>query len=49
MPATSHFDHDGAEHRDEPVYAHNTRALFLVRGQDRSGLNDFKRGHPVPA
>ena len=50
MPATSHFDHDGAERRDEPGYAHNTRPLFLVRGQDRSGgLNDYKRGHPAPA
>lgn len=46
MPAASHFDHDGAERRDEPGYAHNTRALLLVRGKDRSGHNDFTRGHP---
>jgi hypothetical protein len=26
MPSTSHFDHDGAERRDEPGYAHNTEA-----------------------
>jgi hypothetical protein len=47
MPATSHFDHDGAERRDEPGYAHNTRALLLARGKDRCGLNDFVRGHTV--
>lgn len=49
MPSTSHFDHDGAERRDEPGYAHNTRALLLARGRDRSGLNDFSRGHPATA
>ena len=47
MPATSHFDHDGAEYRDEPGYAHNTRPLLLVRGVDRCGRNDFARGHPA--
>lgn len=47
MPATSHFDHDGAERRDEPGYAHNTRALLLARGRDRCGLNDFARGHAM--
>jgi hypothetical protein len=47
MPATSHFDHDCAERRDEPGYAHNTRALLLARGRDRCGLNDFARGHTV--
>lgn len=49
MPSTSHFDHDGAERRDEPGYAHDTRPLILARGVDRCGLNDFSRGHPVPA
>ena len=46
MPATSHFDHDGAERRDEPGYAHDTRAL-QARGSDRCRLNDFVRGHTV--
>jgi ectoine hydroxylase-related dioxygenase (phytanoyl-CoA dioxygenase family) len=49
MPASSHFDHDGAENRGEPGYAHDTRALVLLRGSDRSGRNDFTRGHPVAA
>jgi ectoine hydroxylase-related dioxygenase (phytanoyl-CoA dioxygenase family) len=49
MPATSHFDHGAAERRDEPGYAHDTRALVQVRGIDRSGLNDFTRGHPLSA
>ncbi|MFT6581874.1 MAG: hypothetical protein ACJAU6_002315 [Alphaproteobacteria bacterium] len=48
MPSTSHYDHDGAQNRNEPGYAHDTRALLLVRGVDRSGKNDFKRGHPAP-
>ena len=46
MPSTSHFNHDGAENRTEPGYAHDTRALMLVRGVDRSGKNDFVRGYP---
>ena len=46
MPATSHFDHEGAFNRDMPGYAHDSRALLLVRGEDRSGKNDFVRGHP---
>ena len=49
MPATSHYDHDGAENRSAPGYAHDTRALMLVRGTDRSGKNDFRRGHPAVA
>jgi len=44
MPSTSFFNHDGAMHRGEPGYAHDTRALMLVRGVDRSGRNDFTRG-----
>jgi hypothetical protein len=47
MPSTSHFDHDGAERRDEPGYAHDTRPLFLARGRDVCGRNDFRRGHPL--
>lgn len=45
MPSTSHYDHDGAENKDAPGYAHDTRPLMLVRGVDRSGRNDFERGH----
>jgi ectoine hydroxylase-related dioxygenase (phytanoyl-CoA dioxygenase family) len=44
MPATSHFNHQAAKHRDEPGYAHETRALIQIRGVDRSGKNDFTRG-----
>jgi hypothetical protein len=49
MPATSHFDHDAAEDRDVPGNAHDTRPLILLRGVDRSGRNDFRRGHPAAA
>ena len=45
MPAASHYDHSGAENRNAPGYAHDTRPLLLVRGIDRSGRNDFARGH----
>lgn len=47
MPGTSHFKHDAAEFRNEPGYAHDSRALMLLRGVDRTGRNDFKRGHPA--
>jgi hypothetical protein len=53
MPATSHFDHDARPPGLDPDpyrvmkdkdYA--TRPLFLVKGRDRCGLNDLRRGHP---
>lgn len=46
MPGTSLFVHDAAKHRGEVGYGHETRALMLVRGRDRTGRNDFQRGHP---
>jgi ectoine hydroxylase-related dioxygenase (phytanoyl-CoA dioxygenase family) len=49
MPSTSHYDHDAAVLRDKPGYGHDTRPLILVRGVDRCGKNDFKRGHPSVA
>jgi chlorinating enzyme len=45
MPTTSHYDHGGAKNRNAPGFAHDTRPLLLVRGVDRSGKNDFQRGH----
>ena len=49
MPSTSWFDHDGAERVELSSNAHNTRPLFLMRGIDACGRNDFERGHPMPA
>jgi ectoine hydroxylase-related dioxygenase (phytanoyl-CoA dioxygenase family) len=48
MPATSHYDHDATPeyHRKNVEFGHDTRALLLVRGIDRCGRNDFRRGHP---
>ena len=43
MPATSHYDHDSAIPGGDT--SRETKALFLVRGVDRSGRNDFRRGH----
>ena len=48
MPSTSRFHHDGAERRELSSNAHDTRPLFLVRGVDQCGTNDFRRGHPDP-
>lgn len=48
MPGTSVYRHDAAQNRDLVGYGHDTRALMLVRGQDRTGRNDFRRGHPAP-
>ena len=49
MPGTSVFLHDSAQDPEKAVYGHEKRALMLVRGSDRTGRNDFRRGHPVPA
>lgn len=45
MPGTSVYVHDKAVVSKEPGYGHETRALMLVRGTDRTGRNDFERGH----
>ncbi|WP_077002838.1 phytanoyl-CoA dioxygenase family protein [Variovorax sp. KK3] len=47
MPGNSVFLHDAAHNRGEVGYGHETRALMLVRGKDRTGRNDFQRGHPA--
>jgi Phytanoyl-CoA dioxygenase (PhyH) len=50
MPATSLFDRALAPHDGKtgiPV-AFATRPLWLVRGADRTGRNDFTIGHPHP-
>ena len=49
MPGTSRYLHDAAQDRDQVGYGHETRALMLVRGEDRTGRNDFRRGHPAAA
>jgi hypothetical protein len=49
MPGTSRYIHDAAQDREQVGYGHETRALMLVRGQDRTGRNDFRRGHPAVA
>ena len=43
MPATSHYDHDSAIPGGDT--SRESKALFLVRGVDRSGRNDLQRGH----
>lgn len=45
MPGTSVYRHDAVEVRNQPGYGHESRALMLVRGVDRTGCNDFQRGH----
>lgn len=47
MPATSFYDHaQGAEiGKKHPTQGYGTRPLFLVRGEDRHGGNNFEIGH----
>lgn len=47
MPGSSHYDHALGSKLAEPHQAHDygQRPLFLLRGQDRTGKNDFKIGH----
>lgn len=47
MPATSFYDHElgaeiGAKH---PTQGYGTRPLYLVRGEDQHGQNNFEIGH----
>ena len=44
MPTTSVFDRGmaGRLHRDKGIMDHTHRTLFLMRGGDRSGENDFR-------
>ena len=47
MPGTSYYDHALGEAmgRQNPAHDYGRRPLFLVRGQDRTGRNDFSIGH----
>ena len=47
MPASSFYNHDSGKIKEDAGSPHgySNRALFLLRGSDQSGRNDFKRGH----
>lgn len=47
MPGHCHYDHALGERMAEPHQAHDygRRPLFLIRGSDRTGKNDFHIGH----
>ena len=47
MPASSFYNHDSGKIKEDAGSPHgySQRALFLLRGEDRSGRNDFERGH----
>ena len=47
MPGHCHYDHALGEKMGEPHQAHDygRRPLFLVRGRDRTGINNFTIGH----
>lgn len=58
MPATSYYDRTLGRRRDNSPFNIVDQPLWLMRGVDRSGRNDFKHGHelwheryssPVPA
>ena len=47
MPGTSHYDHQLGVEMAAPHQSHDYggRPLYLLRGVDKTGLNDFKIGH----
>lgn len=47
MPATSFYNHDSGKIKEDAGSPHgySNRALYLLRGEDRCGRNDFIRGH----
>lgn len=47
MPGRCHYDHALGQKMAQPHQAHDygKRPLFLARGRDRSGVNDFTIGH----
>jgi hypothetical protein len=47
MPASSFYNHNSGKIKEDAGSAHgySNRALFLLRGKDICGRNDFNRGH----
>jgi hypothetical protein len=47
MPATSFYNHNSGKIKEDAGSPHgySQRALFLLRGADRTGRNNFSRGH----
>ena len=47
MPATSYYDHHLGEEfaKQHPAQDYGNRALYLLRGEDKSGRNNFLIGH----
>lgn len=46
MPATSFYNHDNGKLKDATsAHGYSNRALYLLRGEDKTGKNDFERGH----
>lgn len=49
MPGGCFYNHDYRQDSDEPGFSHGSRPLMLVRGEDRTHRNNFRRGHPAVA
>ena len=47
MPASSFYNHESGKIKEDAGSPHgySNRALFLLRGEDKSGKNNFYRGH----
>lgn len=47
LPATSFYNHQSGKIKEDAGSPHgySSRALFLLRGKDKSGKNDFSKGH----
>ncbi len=46
MPGTSYFNHMKGADSDNATHDYSGRALFQLRGEDKTGRNDFAIGHP---
>jgi ectoine hydroxylase-related dioxygenase (phytanoyl-CoA dioxygenase family) len=47
MPATSHYDRTLGRRRDNSPFNIVDQPLWLMRGVDRTGRNDFRHGHEL--
>jgi hypothetical protein len=48
MPATSHYDRSlRDQRRDNAPFNIYDQPLWLMRGEDKSGKNDFTQGHDI--
>ncbi len=45
MPGASYYNHHKGEDTENPTHDYSKRALFVLKGEDKTGRNDFEIGH----